>query len=448
MCSFKHKVTPLFTTFLRLWPRFWSTTSGVRRTAISGCHFSRRGLATLAEDAKSDPAFRIPLIDFSRFRNATSQVEKHQTAEEIVKGFTEVGFIYLDKHGIPDGTVKQAFQKSAEFFSLPAEIKDELAWNDPRSNRGYVKIGRERVTQSADSNEIAQLRAKAPDFKESMEIGRDWDTTWKNHWPRETDAPEFKQTMLDFFQTCHDLHTLVMRAIALGLGLDEKFFDDKINEQYHNLRLLSYPPIRTSLLRQDGQARAGAHSDYGTLTLLFQDSVGGLEVLNPHTKQYQAAMPIPGTIVVNAGDLLSRWSNDTLRSTLHRVVAPPAKKISETEGITPARQSIAFFCNPNGGAEISCLPNCYGPGKDKKYASREAELGGDSTLQGTYYLSEVCYTIKMALQMSTILSRSTSEVLSHISHLRPTSSMNPLLFTLSVSPLQFAGMSLSAHSLL
>lgn len=127
--------------------------------------------------------------------------------------------------------------------------------------------------------------------------------------------------------------------------------------------------------------------DYGTLTLLFQDSVGGLEVQNPHTGDYQPAHPIvrrlpsytilrirsylylcqPGTIVVNVGDLLSRWSNDLLRSTLHRVVAPPAKRISDTEELTPARQSIAYFCNPNGGALIDCLPNCYGPDKAKKY---------------------------------------------------------------------------------
>ncbi len=106
-----------------------------------------------------------------------------------------------------------------------------------------------------------------------MEIGRDWDKTYKNYWPQESDAPAFKRTILDFFQTCHELHVLVMRSIALGLRLEENFFDSKIHEQYHNLRLLSYPPIKTQLLRGDGQARAGAHSDYGTLTLLFQDSV-------------------------------------------------------------------------------------------------------------------------------------------------------------------------------
>ena len=93
-----------------------------------------------------------------------------------------------------------------------------------------------------------------------MEIGRDWDKTWKNRWPEESAAPGFRETMLQFFQTCHELHTLVMRAIALGLDLEETFFDDKINEQYHNMRRLNYPPIKRNLLEKEGQARAGAHS--------------------------------------------------------------------------------------------------------------------------------------------------------------------------------------------
>ena len=93
-----------------------------------------------------------------------------------------------------------------------------------------------------------------------MEIGRDWDKTWKNQWPQERDTPHFKETMLDFYRICHELHVHVMRAIALGLNLDETFFDKKIDQQCHNLRLLSYPPIKTNLLLEEGQARAGAHS--------------------------------------------------------------------------------------------------------------------------------------------------------------------------------------------
>ncbi|KAG8985293.1 hypothetical protein FRB90_004827, partial [Tulasnella sp. 427] len=327
-----------------------------------------RGLATLAETVRSDDTFSIPVVDFGRFRTNDSAA-KLATAKEVVDAFKEVGFVYLSNHGIQDEKITNAFKKSKEFFELPKEKKNALAWEDPRSNRGYVQQGRERVTQSSDAQEIAALRAKAPDYKETMEIGRDWDATWKNQWPQETDAPGFKTTFLDFFKTCHDFHTLVMRSIALGLSLPETFFDNKIQEQYHNLRLLSYPSIDTRLLKAEGSARAGAHSDYGTLTFVFQDSVGGLEVQNPHTKHFHAATPIPGTIVVNVGDLLARWSNDVLRSTLHRVVAPPA----QSGPMTPARQSIAFFCNPNGGAEISCLPTCLKEGEKPKYPTVQTE---------------------------------------------------------------------------
>ncbi|CEL57953.1 hypothetical protein RSOLAG1IB_02698 [Rhizoctonia solani AG-1 IB] len=334
--------------------------------------FRARSLATVSNDTH----FSIPVIDFSKFRKAQSLEEKKNTAVEIVSAFERVGFIYLSRHGIASETVNTAFKQSAEFFKLPMDVKAKLAWEDPRSNRGYVMPGRERVTQSTDPAEIARLRALAPDAKESMEIGRDWDATWSNRWPDSKDAPKFKQTFLDFFQTCHQLHAEVMSSIALGLGLDERFFHKLIDEQYHNLRLLSYPPISREALLKEGQARAGAHSDYGTLTLLFQDQVGGLEVQNPHTKDFQPATPIPGTIVVNVGDLLARWSNDRLRSTLHRVVAPPIG----TGPMTPARQSIAFFCNPNGGAEIACLPNTGKP----KYPPVQTEAYIVGRLKATY----------------------------------------------------------------
>nr|GAT53058.1 2OG-Fe oxygenase family [Mycena chlorophos] len=333
----------------------------------------KRGLATEVA------SFRIPLIDFSKFQQGSS-LEKQETANEIVSAFKGSGFIYLSNHGLPSRVVDNVFQKSSEFFKLPSEIKDKLAWADPRSNRGYVQIGRERVTQATDAAEIAALRAKAPDCKETMEIGRDWDSVWPNQWPAEADAPGFKSTMLQFFNDCHVLHTKVMRAVALGLDLDEAFFEDKIHEQSHNLRLLSYPPIKRALLDGEGQARAGAHSDYGTLTLLFQDDVGGLQAQNPHTGQFVPAAPIPGTIVVNVGDLLQRWSNDTLRSTLHRVVAPPATPVNAHEEITRERKSIAFFCNPNFTQEIACLPNCGIP----KYPSVSTEEYIVGRLTATY----------------------------------------------------------------
>ncbi|KZO93184.1 Clavaminate synthase-like protein [Calocera viscosa TUFC12733] len=343
-------------------------------------------------DVKSDVSFRIPLVDFSRYRNAASHSEKQQTADDIVNAFREVGFVYLMNHGVTDGMLENVFGQVKEFFRMPVQKKDQLAWEDPRANRGYVRQGRERVTQSTSVEEIAALRLTAPDSKESMEIGRDWDSVWKNQWPKEEDVPGFRSTILDFFEACHDTHTVIMRSIALGLRLDETFFDDKINEQWHNLRLLSYPPLDADLLRKDGQARAGAHSDYGTLTLLFQDAVGGLEVQNPHTMHFHPATPIPGTVVVNVGDLLSRWSNDTLRSTLHRVVAPPSYMKTATSAtgeqkqveIIPERKSIAFFCNPNFGAVVECLPTCVGS-EGPKYEPVQTEKYIVGRLSDTYF---------------------------------------------------------------
>jgi len=128
--------------------------------------------------------------------------------------------------------------------------------------------------------------------------------------------------------------------------------------------------------------------------------IGGLQVQNPATKQFVPAPPIvstfcllsiptrpfspqPGTIVINAADLLARWSNDTLRSTLHRVVVPP-QQVNDSEAVTPKRQSIAFFCNPNFDAEISCLPHCFGPGNPRKYDPVTAEEYIVRRLRETY----------------------------------------------------------------
>ncbi|GJE84569.1 clavaminate synthase-like protein [Phanerochaete sordida] len=339
---------------------------------------TRRTLATLADA----PACAIPLIDFSCFLHARDAAEKRHTADAIVAGFKQaLGFIYLKEHGVSEATIRNVFAKSGEFFSLPTETKDSLRWEDPRAKRGYVAIGREQASQSSDPDEIAKRRASAPDYKETMEIGRDWDATWKNQWPAEGDAPRFKDTMLDFYRTCHGLHVQVMRAIALGLGLGEAFFATLVDQQCHTLRLLSYPPVPTALLRKEGQARVAPHSDYGSITLLFQDAVGGLEVQHPHTQASQPAVPIPGTVVVNAADLLARWRNGVLRSTLLRVVAPPAQAPGADGEVTPLRRSVAFFCNPNFDAVVACLPNC---GKIAKHAPVTTEAYIVRRLADTY----------------------------------------------------------------
>jgi len=317
--------------------------------------------------AVSEDSLFIPLIDFGLFLSG-DESEKNRVAKGVTEGFKNAGFIYLKNHGIPQETVDKVFSESAKFFKRPQGQKDELKWYSPEANRGYVSKGREKVTlpNLTDSDAIKALRAQNPDLKESMEIGRDDQPNLPNNWPDRFDSEgvEFKATMKSFFETCKLLHLDVMRSIAIGMGLEEGFFEKYCDAGDNNLRLLHYPatPV-TTFTRNKEQVRAGRHTDYGTLTLLFQDNRGGLQVRSPEGT-FVHATPIPGTIVVNAGDLLTRWSNDRIHSTEHQVVEPPTAPNSEEY---PARYSCAYFCNPNSEAFIEALPGTYDNEEDKKY---------------------------------------------------------------------------------
>jgi isopenicillin N synthase-like dioxygenase len=227
---------------------------------------------------------------------------------------------------------------SAKFFDQSEDTKMGLCWTTPEANRGYSAPGREKVSQLTDISEVEKIRLAVPDLKESYEIGREAEPNHPNQWPKEEGAVTgFKESMLNFFDKCKATHVEVMRAIAVGMGLDEAFFDNFVDVGDNTLRLLHYPEVKADIFKiNPGQVRAGEHSDYGSITLLFQDNRGGLQVKSP-TGQFVNATPIEGTVVVNAGDLLARWSNDTIKSTIHRVVEPPRKE----DVAYPPRYSIA-----------------------------------------------------------------------------------------------------------
>ena len=287
--------------------------------------------------------------------------------------------MYLKNHIIDAETLAKTFATSASFFAQPTDAKLALGWTTPQANRGYSAPGREKVTQLTDVAAISAIRAAAPDLKETFEIGREGVPAHPNQWPSSDEAaPGFKPVMLDFHARCKSMHTEVMRAIAVGMGLSESFFDGFTDDGDNTLRLLHYPPVDPKVFQVNpGQVRAGEHSDYGSITLLFQDARGGLQVRSP-SGVFVDATPIEGTVVVNAGDLLARWSNDTIKSTVHRVVEPPGKR-GKGEGIEyPARYSIAYFCNPNYKSHIEVLPGTYASEKEKKY---EGINSGDYLVQ-------------------------------------------------------------------
>ncbi|BAZ29791.1 2OG-Fe(II) oxygenase [Cylindrospermum sp. NIES-4074] len=265
----------------------------------------------------------IPIIDLSTFTNGNATT-RQTVVKQIYQACHEIGFMYLQNPGISPDLIDQIFIQSKSFFNLPLELKQQQAWSDEYSNTGYVGMERERL----DPN-------KPGDLKEAFNIDKD----------KSAQNPH----ILAFYDACTELANTVLEGLALALELPADFFTTRHNQQNHTLRLLHYPPLQTS--PKPGQVRAGEHSDYGSITLLFQDEIGGLEVQTVEGK-WIAAAAIPGTVVVNTGDLMQRWTNHVFCSTKHRVMLPSDSRVKHS------RYSVAFFCHPNDEIEIACLESC------------------------------------------------------------------------------------------
>ena len=267
----------------------------------------------------------IPVIDLTAFTNGNT-ITRQTVIKQIYQACHEIGFMYLQNSGISKDLIRQVFTHSKSFFNLPLEVKQKQAWSDEFSNTGYVGFERERV----DPN-------KPGDLKEALNLGKQ-------------EAVEIDASILTFYDSCTQLANTVLQTFALALSLPEDFFIRRHNQQHHTLRSLHYPPLQTP--PKPGQLRAGEHSDYGSITLLFQDDVGGLEVQTT-SGEWIAAPTIPDTVVVNTGDLMQRWTNHLFSSTKHRVMIPSDNRLKQS------RYSIAFFCHPNDDTEIACLESCH-----------------------------------------------------------------------------------------
>ena len=167
-----------------------------------------------------------------------------------------------------------------------------------------MRPGRERLSRAFTAEEIKKDREKGEDMKETYDIGREGQKGNPQSWPDKLDKDGvlFRETMQDFFLRCKQLHVVLMRGIAAGLGLDVGFFDGMVDQGDNNLRLLHYPSVGREAFH-GGRLRAGAHSDYGSVTFLFQDQRGGLQVeKRDGSGEWIDAEPREGTIVINAGD--------------------------------------------------------------------------------------------------------------------------------------------------
>ncbi|KII88339.1 hypothetical protein PLICRDRAFT_698734 [Plicaturopsis crispa FD-325 SS-3] len=333
-----------------------------------------------------DPISNLPTIDFAQFGDGSSP-EARAIGERFYIACRDVGFAYLVNTGIPQDKIDGMFAWSAKLFSLPPEIKRK-APHPPEGwkHRGYSAVGVEQVSQMVfDPSELAAIRSRAPDFKESFDTGYEYSPRVQNVWLPEEDLPGFRAYAMDFFAECRKFQvSTLLRALAIGMpGVPDNFFDEYHEKSDNQLRLLHYPEAPADVFSSGQKGRINAHTDFGTCTMLFQDDCGGLEVESPQDPgKFIPAPPVPGAVIFNIGDFLSRWSNDILKSTLHRVRAPPRKE--GDGGMTRERYSIPYFMTADRDKVIDCLPGCFGPDRPKRYEPINAGEYINMRLNATY----------------------------------------------------------------
>ena len=283
----------------------------------------------------------IPVVDLSDFTGGDPTL-KESFVQKLGKAYEEVGFVAVKNHGIPDGLIADLYQYVQEFFSLPSEKKRGYEIPELAGQRGYTSFGKEHAKGS-----------DAPDLKEFFQYGQ---TVPRNH-PLKPEYPDnvsvaevsgFNDTLYKAYRAFEKSGKSLLQAIALYLGLEEHFFDDKVEEGNSILRAIHYPPIT---VEPKSAIRAEQHEDINLITLLVGASAGGLEIL---TKQNEwiPVTSLPEQIVVNVGDMLQRLTNNKLKSTTHRVVNPP-RELWHT-----SRFSIPFFLHPKSAMDLSALANC------------------------------------------------------------------------------------------
>lgn len=292
----------------------------------------------------------LPLIDIAPLYG-TDNAAWRDVATQIDAACRDWGFFYITGHGIPPERIDALLAAAKAFFALPEAEKLKIDITRTAHHRGYGAIATEQLdpTQPSDLKETFDMGFHmAADHPEVL-AGKP--LRGPNRHP---DLPGWAALMEQHYADMQALAQTLLRAIALALGIERDFFDARFAEPISVFRMIHYPPRHTA--RSADQPGAGAHTDYGCVTLLYQDDAGGLQVRNVHGEWIDAP-PIPGSFVVNIGDMMARWSNDRYTSTPHRVISP----------LGVHRYSMPFFAEPHPDTEISCLPNCSSADNPPKY---------------------------------------------------------------------------------
>jgi len=293
----------------------------------------------------------IPSVDLRDFLSDDPK-RKQKFVNEIGSAYETIGFVALKGHFLDDKLVDNLYSEVRNFFDLPIETKSKYEIPSIGGQRGYVSFGKEHAKGRS-----------AGDLKEFWHFGQylSEDSKYLSEYPDNvevTELPNFNNTGKEAYKMLEKTGIYVLRALALHIGLDEFYFDNFIKDGNSILRPIHYPPITDE--PKDGAVRAAAHGDINLITLLMGAQGKVLQVQN-HAGEWLDAIANPDELVINVGDMLSRHTNNKLKSTIHQVVNPPR----ELWGTS--RFSIPFFMHPISGMRLDCLPNCIDAENPKLY---------------------------------------------------------------------------------
>ncbi|OJJ97840.1 hypothetical protein ASPACDRAFT_79972, partial [Aspergillus aculeatus ATCC 16872] len=316
----------------------------------------------------------IPIVDFKAWFNTEDEAARRRVAQELMEACQRVGFVYIINYSLPEHVLDSTFDWMRRLFELPKDIKMQAPHPEGWAvHRGYSWPGLEKVSQTistGDDEETRQRLREVPDVKEIYDIGSEENTAQPNQWIIEEALAGFRSFMNRFYWDCNGVGIEILRALALGLNLDnENHLAQKHSGHNNQLRLLHYLPVPADDLETDRVARCPAHTDWSSITMLFQDGCGGLEVEDiSQPGKFVPAAPVKNAIVMNVGDLLQRWSNDRLRSTNHRVRLPQlSNRFEGSNRMTRERFSIPYFMAPDPDSVIECIPSCMSEDEPAKY---------------------------------------------------------------------------------
>ncbi|NKI25877.1 isopenicillin N synthase family oxygenase [Arenibacter sp. 6A1] len=292
----------------------------------------------------------IPSVNLADFISG-DESRKQKFIEEIGNAFENIGFVALSGHFLSEKLIEDLYREIKDFFNLPQEVKDQYEIEGLGGQRGYTSFGKEHAKGK-----------KEGDLKEFWHFGQyvTDNPTLEAEYPKNLHVKELKnfdQVGKETYKMLEKTAQYVLRALAIHLNLEESYFDEFIKNGNSILRPIHYPPITQE---PKNAVRAAAHGDINLITLLMGAHGKGLQVKN-HNGDWVDAIARPDELMINVGDMLSRLTNNKLKSTIHQVVNPPR----ELWGTS--RYSVPFFMHPISEMPLNCLENCVDENNPKQY---------------------------------------------------------------------------------